>query len=756
MAFSPSSTYLQFLQMSDGSKGDCRLNVLDELLPSLSPPPLAPPGSEQGPWVSSSSAWGGTQGVPPSSALDGPGWPDSLGPPNNEARTSSDGIAYSPPPGLVADRPGVATTGNVHQGLWPVGNFPKPTTRRRTRRQNRSCDPCRLAKRACDLPPGVAIQGKTSAMPCTMCSLRSTECTVAWLASRDVPHPTQKRARSSRRAGDSNTNVHQGQNDHEHRVHRASVSPSAEWDRAKGLVARELLSQQLYLYIDIVEMPLAACLSQRCMPPCYSLGITALTPLMVSTIVSPYLDRARSMITTCWDMNVTSWMPTSVTPQICLAVSVLDTLFQHPEAPPNANLRDTAIAETYKWVAIAAAAQFRTHENDRGEMREAHSQAKDLAIVAWKRAREMLLLNIGATRSFRLALSLLLFGAILPPTGLEQSTTFAEDAAYATREGAQRLRALSANARLYLQRSHGGADFFSNVVGPGTGRQSRPVQALPCEEEQNILELLGAIEWLLCISHSATIVTCRQRPTNLDLDSARIDKLPLRGPGQLRNRDETQTTRHEQELEDTILTRARAQPNTVTGLWWQEASSDLLDPAVHYSGSIAVLLWRSLAFLTLASPGRLTGRADYAEFQRHYTATTTLIAAWRSTFGPINRATITSLQRSPADLRRSVLFCATDGELAILEFDEIVRELDAQLPVEPLLPPGDSARTEFRSTKAYRQEQRLMSATHIAYLASTNIGILNRGSERGGGWKANVQGIGAHPVRVDWSVTAEP
>jgi hypothetical protein len=41
-------------------------------------------------------------------------------------------------------------------------------------------------------------------------------------------------------------------------------------------------------------MPLAQCMTRECMPPCYSLGITALGPLGESAYISPYLDPVRS------------------------------------------------------------------------------------------------------------------------------------------------------------------------------------------------------------------------------------------------------------------------------------------------------------------------------------------------------------------------------------------------------------------------------------------------------------------------------
>lgn len=144
-------------------------------------------------------------------------------------------------------------------------------------------------------------------------------------------------------------------------------------------------------------------------------------PLSSSVGMSSCFHRARSSINNCWHINVNLSAPSSRTPQVFLAVSVLDALFQHPvtlQSTTPISMRDKAIVETFKWIAIAAVAQFAAHETDQDRPRTSQSRARDIAFTTWQKAREMLFQNIGATGSFRLALSLVMFGAILPPYGV--------------------------------------------------------------------------------------------------------------------------------------------------------------------------------------------------------------------------------------------------------------------------------------------------------------------------------------------------
>ncbi|KOC18362.1 hypothetical protein AFLA70_13g005921 [Aspergillus flavus AF70] len=754
MSFSPPDSYLQISQILRDPNNDCNTIPINELQFAL-PLCLTPPDSELDQSVSSVVNVGEKQQLPEWIQTE-PGWLDSVEASYQNQEACAGNVTHSYSHYQIDDRASSASAVNIQQELYPVPTPQKQSTGRRIRRQNHSCDPCRLAKRGCDLPRGVAICGDKPTVACTMCSLRSMECTVAWLASRKPSRQIQRRAETSPRSpvGYKAPTSQWNPVEDVSQMEGLTLIPRAEWDQAKQLEARERCLQHLYLYIDVFDMQITACLSEGCMPPCYSLGIEALVPLSNSADVSPYVERVRSSINNSWYMDLTAWNSTSATPNLYLAVSLLDALFQYPggqKSPSSSNTRDKAIDETYKWVAIATATQFTVDENNRTGTAKSHSRARDIAFATWQKAREMLFRNIGATGSFRLALSLLLFGGILPPTGLEQREICAEDTTYAHREGARRLRALCSNARIYLQenRGHGGHPLSSlNTVGAATGRRkSHTVQAFSSEARQYIQEVVGAIEWFFWMSHSVTIAISRERtdPTNLDLQYGSIKELALRGPAQPGNLDELKTRRHEREIEDSILARARPEKHNVTTLWSQNVSCDVVDRAVTNAGSLAVLLWRSVALLTLASQDMLMGMGDEESFQRQYTATTELIDSWREAFGPITSTTIIGLQASRADIQRRVLFCATDGDLAILLFDELIRELEVGL--KESLPAGDSFYTTLRSTSTYRQEERLESAMNISYLASLSIKVPSPGFQGDHGLKANVQDIAAHPVR---------
>lgn len=175
-------------------------------------------------------------------------------------------------------------------------------------------------------------------------------------------------------------------------------------------------------------MPISQCLLQGSMLPRYSLGIAALAPLSGNMQLSNYLDKANLWIESCWETNSSLWASTSVAPHIFRAVSILDSLFQRDGsrgslAPMTS--RDSSITEAYKWVAMATAAQFAAGKDEHGstsntDSRTARPRSRDIASATWRAAKQMVFGNIAATSSFRLALSLLLFGIIPPPDTDEQ------------------------------------------------------------------------------------------------------------------------------------------------------------------------------------------------------------------------------------------------------------------------------------------------------------------------------------------------
>lgn len=89
------------------------------------------------------------------------------------------------------------------------------------------------------------------------------------------------------------------------------------------------------------------------------------------------------------------------------------------------------------------------------EQWDSQSHSRDIATDTWRRAKKLLFKNISSVRSFRLALSLLLFGLIPAPEPGDKSSVFEDDASFAFCEGVRRVRMLCAQARTCVFRNDG-------------------------------------------------------------------------------------------------------------------------------------------------------------------------------------------------------------------------------------------------------------------------------------------------------------
>lgn len=631
--------------------------------------------------------------------------------------------------------------------------------RRQPRKQNRSCDQCRSMKRACDLLPSIVIEEQKPLTACSTCNLRGVECTVAWLEGRQSEQHARKRARlnpSTVEADNPSQNsAKTGKNptaDALLQEMTTSVSMN-EVILARQFNAHETCSQQFNLYVDVFDLPLSDCLSQGTMPPHYSLGVAALAPLSHSAHLSVYLDQANSWIRSCWEMKTAPWASAADTPPIFGTVSILDSLFQQRGAQsfrPSMAARDESITETYKWVAMATAAQFKLGQGERVSM--SHSRARDIFSAIWRKAKQMVFENIAAISSFRLALSLLLFGIILPPVPDENSSAFEEDASFALGEGIRRLQLLCARARAALMLTEDGVIEAHSTETCNAAK----FKYFPPDVRDNVLELLGAVEWLTTITNSITIATSRGRICAFHPNNSELDSGNMRCTDTASQRPDTENPliaqQPQQVLEDSIVTRAKADPQTVTAVWRKGAPNERLLNAVKRSGSLEILMWKSLALLTLVVESTNLGDAEYEEIQLRYTATLTLIDLWRSTFGRFDRSSPFGLQELRPDIRRGMYYCSNDGDLAVLEFYDIVRGLETRLAEQqqqPLTPAKERLCTALRSTSDRRKEQRLVSAEQVSIIASTFRGISSPGFQGHSGLKTYILDIAAHPVSFE-------
>ncbi|KAE8345147.1 hypothetical protein BDV24DRAFT_159982 [Aspergillus arachidicola] len=637
----------------------------------------------------------------------------------------------------------------------PSSQSPTPASKKRprkVRKQNRSCDSCRSAKRACDLPPNASLSDNLPLSPCSMCKLRGTACTIAWRSTKQASRNTKDPA--------SNTFVKSYIINHDpDAIEHAndglsSPSPTALPSHDCTLVCRTMASQtcfqKLGVYIYMFDNPMSNLLSKKCMPPRYSLGIAAIMPLRCNTQLASQFNQTESSITNAWGTRPPSQPPTP-TSRLFFAASILDILFERPSSrsePIQFMPRDVALTETYKWVAIATGSQFLVDGSSADNKKRPYQEARDLAYATWCKAKHMVFENIAASKSFRLGLTLLLFGTILPPTGTDRSDDFREEAAYALYEGIRRLRMLCVEARSCLQL----ADTCSHIIAPMSGphkpmnRQCR-FQKLSPDAHGDVVELIAAFEWLSEVSESVAItlspsgrLSVGPSFNNISSESSQVEDFFV-GKPDVKNADNSQSLKR---IDDGVIARVKAVTRPVTKLWTQGSVEQRVLDAVLESGSLVAIMWKALARFTIATQSWGTGYITDAKIHEDFNTMIMLIDLWRTTFGTIDCDSAKSLHLSPTNVRRSVTFCATDGDLAILLFYKLCGHLQKTLEDQPQRPCPGLCET-LKVTKNNRDNQRLTSAMQLFYLASANFQVSGPGFQENCGLKANVEYIRAHP-----------
>lgn len=638
------------------------------------------------------------------------------------------------------------------------------TRRRHPRKQNRACDPCRSLKRACNLSRNISIHKNKPSSACSTCIVRGVKCTVEWLASKRPvlqtfpqvkisPHP-------SHTEGSTDTGIAHGTSQRVPNKRLIDVLMSistTEADLARQLTAQITCSQQFALYVDTFDMPISECLSEGSMPPSYSLGVTACIPLGYSTELSSYLAKADSWIKSCWQAKSDNpWCSAAAAPHLFRTVSILDALFGQRNKdmfPVSMASRDASITETYQWVAMATAAQIGVGKADtmgHVDTPGTQSASQDIALATWRKAKDMVFGNIAAFSSFRHALSMVLFGIILPPLATdERHKTFEEDAKYAFCEGIRRLRILCVGVRAcFLKKESATAPTCPISFGKDEHKCLR-AQDVPSDVRQNILELVGAIEWLVTMFNGVQIATSYGRicafPPEMPYDEVHNSRGPQLNVDAALTQEDPES---EQGIDSSILTRAKAARHAFTAIWRQGVpKDDTVIRAGRHLASLSILMWKSLGKLTVAAENVCTSKADYRDIHRHYDTTATLIQLWRSTFGTFDDTTKLYLPQSQRRSWRMFAYCSNDTDLAILLFYEIAQRLQTRLAQQvPTLEMGRLLHS-LRASNAFHKEQRLLSAMQVSIVASTCQSVTSIDC-RGQMELTCLQDISAHPVNI--------
>ncbi|GFG19167.1 hypothetical protein IFM5058_09778 [Aspergillus udagawae] len=658
---------------------------------------------------------------------------------------SGDTGRSSPWPACSTQHTGVGVT--LSKGLG---------TTRNPRKQNHSCDQCRTAKRACSLRQNMPINGQKPTTPCTTCDMRGLECTVAWLVNRKSQQETRKRRRTTSYVQGTGTVADpcvapcSEKRADTPLVEIGAVVLSREDDLARQLAGRDTLSQRFNLYVDVIDMPISQCLLQGSMHPSYHLGIAALGPLSDSSHMSVYFHRANVWIKSCWEAQTGSSASAAAAPNLLRATSVLDALFQYNGNRPvySSTSRDASIAETYKWVTIASVAQFAASNHQSEEpgqpgQRDPHSHSRDVAMITWRRAKELLFQNISFVRSFRLAMSLLLFGLIPVPNPGDQSSAFEEDATFALCEGVRRIKTLCSEAR---------ACVLANIEVDASRypkTKFHSVQMLPKDVQGNILELIAAIEWMSIMTNSIVIASSCGNICPLPLE---ICDNTLESP--YSGQEATQASGsdvssvallHDYEIDKSITSRAKEGECAFIALMCRDSSEELVLQAARQSGAVVILLWVCLACFNLDIENIINGNPNYEAAHRRYTIAVRLVELWGLSFGTLDSTTAFCIEKSTSDVRRLAGFCLNDGVLAILTFCAAAQRLETYLEGQPSIPQKESLASNLRSSRSYRKRQRLLAAQQLATFAKVSQGIASPGFQGTCGLKAHIQDIAAHP-----------
>jgi hypothetical protein len=652
------------------------------------------------------------------------------------------------------------STPNISCSQMREASTPR-TAKQVLRRQNRSCDQCRSAKRACDLPNDGSIQLQRPSKACSLCAIRGMECTTTWLAKK------QSALRSKKRPGVTTTSVTGDSADLAFNAAGEGsvdmvVSPAiSDADLGRSTIAQATCSQHFNLYVDVFDIPISHCLFLDSMPPGYSMGLAALYSMKDSSSLARCMSKANDWIKSCWDLSYMAGGSANPAPHIFCAASVLDAVFQRTGAQPyrsSMTSRDAAITESYKWAAVALAAQFApSHGGEKGYLdsqpNKYFAYRHDVALGAWEKAKQKVFGNISATTSFRAALSLLLFGLVPPPGSMDNSHELDEDADYALCEGIRRLHTLCSKARARISEHNELSGSNSVTVRRGAANGPQDLPHLSPEDSKYILELIGAVEWLVNLFNAVAIGTTRGKtqafPSHTSETSTvhRPHDTSMSKTSLMPGEDTLWIfRRHGHGRTNSALMQTEVPDVSFTTLWSRGANEDLLLQSLRRLAYLAVVIWKSVADLTMAIETTPWNKSKSETIFGHFKTTLSLVQKWRTKFGILDTTMRECFDKATCEIWRTVAFTSNDCDLAILLFCDLIQRFEIELAQQQFTPETERLRSALRSTSGFRKMQRLISAEQVSLIASTCQQASRPGFEGKGGLKSRIQDIAAHPV----------
>lgn len=387
------------------------------------------------------------------------------------------------------------------------------------RRQYKSCDQCRAGKLACDLPVSVCDSDEAKRKKCASCSTRGTECTIEWV--KEINQIRSKKKKRSESTTSKKEDDRSNSFTHTHNVlfssslKSSSLSPViVEMDQlysfaypatpsimeehmCSSLISQAVEQDRCKSFYEVVEIPFFQWLSSGCLPRLYGSGIIA-TSLTLESSSNFQNMKPNPTIQKCSFMTM---------PHLLFAVQLLDTLISSKDfgnkrffiSNPSSEKIESALLATIITIGSQSSKPSETGQSSFAN----HEKQNQLYTSLWVKCKTKLFDLMPETRSFKLALSFMIFGCAAPPTvfpsshlddseNLRTNEEFARSSIFALSQGFTKMRYLCKYVRSVLRHS-------------------------PCAtfKKEQVVQLLAAFEWFIVILESTIMLTLRniiQRP----------------------------------------------------------------------------------------------------------------------------------------------------------------------------------------------------------------------------------------------------
>lgn len=544
------------------------------------------------------------------------------------------------------------------------------TTRPPKRRsQFHSCDQCRRSKRACNL--------SQSQSPCLTCITRDLDCTSEWLDQRSAhathadPSPSSF-ARKKRRENAPGMDAVSGHPAHDQPLLMINESLS------QALLSQAIVARKFRVFLIAYEFPLSHWLAEECNPHSSLLlgGIKAVPlPGQVTNHGGRFHATMQKVYQGVASYQLYTDASLSLPPRFIYALAALDMLLgdklrlrSRSVISMEKRLADeSAIGNAIKWTIVASASQFNAFTSPATPSQDGTRYGIPfLATDTWHKARKQLF-DCMSLQSFRLSFALILFGlSSIPVQGQgdqsEMGQQLSEDAAFALRQGLERMGDLCFRARHML---------------PAWAEEGREPTLAATAAAAVVESMLGSIEWLLVMVKSVVILTDTDMARVLAPDASILGRSELADLLLVQEEDRTvelSVTSMSTTIWESIVMQSLYDRSTKQAIS-SSLSQSVIQAILRRASSLKVVLWKAVGDLYALKRSRPICNASV---KTGYRLTLGLIQLWHQTYGDLCTHLVGSTAIPSAVTQSMFAFVSNHVNLAVLHFIGCIEEEEDQ------------------------------------------------------------------------------